>query len=204
MTDAPVSTNREDWLHTAMQILVEEGAAEVKILTVANRMGCSRSNFYWFFKDRDALLAELLGLWQAKNTAAIVERATRSVARISQGILNIFDCWANPGLFDARLDFAVREWARRSTAVADEVRRADSQRLEAITDLFARFGAGPTQAIVRARTLYFMQLGYYALDINETEDQRMALLADYVFAFCGDVPDAVDQAAFVRRNFGLS
>ena len=45
MTDAPVSTNREDWLHTAMQILVEEGAAEVKILTLANRMGCSRSNF---------------------------------------------------------------------------------------------------------------------------------------------------------------
>ena len=79
--------------------------------------------------------------------------------RYSQGILNIFDFWANPSLFDARLDFAVREWARRSTAVADEVRRADSQRLAAITYLFTRLGAGPRQAIIQAGTLYFMQLG---------------------------------------------
>ena len=77
MTKAPVSTNREDWLSMAMKILVEEGAAQVKILTLANCMGCSRSNFYWILKDREALLAELLGLWQAKNTAAILERASR-------------------------------------------------------------------------------------------------------------------------------
>jgi hypothetical protein len=121
--------------------------------------------------------------------------------RVSQGVLNIFDFWVNPSLFDARLDFAVHEWASRSNAVADEVRRADNERLEAITDLFAPFGVGPTQAIVRARTLYFMQLGYYPLDIHETEDHRIALLADYVFAFCGEVPDDGDQAAFVQRNF---
>ncbi len=53
MAEAPVSTNREDWIGLALRILVEEGAGEVKILTLANLLGCSRSNFYWFFRDRE-------------------------------------------------------------------------------------------------------------------------------------------------------
>lgn len=202
MTEAPVSTDRDDWVRTALQILIEQGAGEVKILTLANRLGCSRSNFYWFFKDREALLAELLGNWQARNTAAIVERASRPAARISDGVLNIFDCWADPDLFDARLDFAIREWARRSGEVAAEVAKADALRLEAIANLFIRFGASPTEAFVRARTIYFMQVGYYALGITETDAERIALLPDYVFAFCGEVPDVAQVEAFVRRNFG--
>lgn len=200
--EPPISTTREDWINTALRVLIDQGAGEVKILTLAQMLGCSRSNFYWFFKDREALLSDLLAHWQARNTAAIVERAERPVQRISQGVLNIFDCWADPDLFDARLDFAIREWARRSDRVNAEVQRADATRLEAIGGLFARFGAGPTQAIVRARTLYFMQIGYYALDIRETRADRVALLRDYVIAFCGEDPRAEDMQAFLARSPG--
>lgn len=198
--ETPISTTREDWINTALQILIDQGAGEVKILTLAQKLGCSRSNFYWFFKDREALLSDLLACWQAKNTAAIVTRAGFPADRISQGVLNIFDCWANPDLFDARLDFAVREWARRSADVAAEVRRADAARLDAVTALFAKFGASPAQAIVRARTLYFMQIGYYALEIRETLADRLALLPDYIVAFCGEAPQPEDIAAFAKRN----
>lgn len=200
--EPPISTTREDWINTALRVLIDQGAGEVKILTLAQMLGCSRSNFYWFFKDREALLSDLLAHWQARNTAAIVERAERPVQRISQGVLNIFDCWADPHLFDARLDFAIREWARRSDRVNAEVQRADATRLEAIGGLFARFGAGPTQAIVRARTLYFMQIGYYALDIRETRADRVALLRDYVIAFCGEDPRPEDMQAFLARSPG--
>ena len=198
--DAPISTTREDWINTALRILVEQGAAEVKILTLAERMGCSRSNFYWFFKDREALFAELLAHWQARNTAAIVARAMRPAERVSQAVLNIFDCWANPDLFDARLDFAMREWARRSVQVRAEVARADAERLAAITALFARYGASPTEAVVRARTLYFMQIGYYALEVKETLADRIVLLGDYVMTFSGEAPSQTDIAAFIARN----
>ena len=198
--DSPISTSREDWINAARRILVEEGVGEVKILTLAQRLGCSRSNFYWFFEGREALLSALLAHWQGMNTAAIVERANRPATCISQGVLNIFDCWANAQLFDARLDFAVREWARRSDSVLAEVRRADEQRLGAIGALYARFGASPTQAMVRARTLYFMQIGYYALDIQETPADRYRLLRDYIIAFCGEEPSPQDLADFTRRN----
>lgn len=201
MQDGPVSTNRDDWIRTALHILIEEGAGEVKVLKLAGRMGCSRSNFYWFFKDRESLLAELLAHWQGMNTAAIVTRAALPAARIAQAVLHVFDCWANPDLFDARLDFAVREWARRSGEVAAEVARADQRRLAAIEQLFLRFGTPSTEAIVRARTLYFMQLGYYALNVRETREERLALLSDYVRVFCGEDPSPADVQDFVARNF---
>ncbi len=197
--DSPISTTREDWIAVAGEIMAEEGVGEVKVLGLARRLGCSRSNFYWFFKDRDALLADLLGTWRG-NTDAIVGRAGRTAGRISEGVLNIFDCWADPRLFDRRLDVAVRDWARRSAPVRDEVRRADAARIEAIAGLFARFGAGPTEALVRARTLYFMQIGYYALDLDESDAERLVLLRDYVLAFCGEAPTEADIAGFAARN----
>jgi hypothetical protein len=45
-----------------------------------------------------------------------------------------------------------------------------------------------------------MQIGYYALDVSETRQDRMGLLSDYVLAFCGETPLAEDIAAFMTRN----
>jgi hypothetical protein len=127
-----------------------------------------------------------------------LSRAARPVGRISQGVPNIFDCGANPALFDARQDLAVRDWARRSDDVADEVARAANLRLDAITALFATFGASPTQAVVRVRTLFFRQIGYYALELRERSAERMALLAHYVIVFMDEVQLPGDIRDFIR------
>ncbi|HCY99672.1 MAG: hypothetical protein A3D16_22260 [Rhodobacterales bacterium RIFCSPHIGHO2_02_FULL_62_130] len=198
MTSDPISTTREDWLAAALQILIEEGASAVKVLTLAQRLGGSRSSFYWFFKDRDALLAALLEYWSARNTKAITDRASKPAASVSQAVLHVFECWADPALFDAKLDFAVREWARRAPDIREAVHRADAERLSALSAMFARFCPDPKEAIVRARTLYFMQIGYYALDVQETNAQRGALLEHYVEVFSGEQPSAPDLHWFMQ------
>lgn len=198
MTAEPTGTTRADWLAAALQILIEEGASAVKVLTLAQRLGGSRSSFYWFFKDREALLAALLDLWSTRNTNAITDRAARPATCVSQAVLHVFECWADPALFDAKLDFAVREWARREPDIRRAVHLADEERLSALTAMFARFCKDPKEATVRARTLYFMQIGYYALDVRETNAQRGALLEHYVRVFSGETPDLADVAAFLR------
>ena len=45
-----------------------------------------------------------------------------------------------------------------------------------------------------------MQIGYYAVEMRETRSDRMALLGDYVLAFCGEAPHPADIAAFIARN----
>ena len=51
-------------------------------------------------------------------------------------------------------------------------------------------------AFVRARVLYYMQIGYYALDIREPMETRLALTPHYLEAFTGLVPSGADFASF--------
>ena len=69
--DAPASgprVSRDDWLNVARDILVSDGVAEVKVLTIGERLQVARSSFYWYFKNRKDLLDALLADWEGRNT----------------------------------------------------------------------------------------------------------------------------------------
>jgi AcrR family transcriptional regulator len=51
--------SREGWLEAGYQALIEGGIDAVKILPLAKQLKLSRTSFYWFFEDREALLAAL-------------------------------------------------------------------------------------------------------------------------------------------------
>jgi AcrR family transcriptional regulator len=110
--------SREGWLEAAYESLLESGVDAVRILPLSKRLGLSRTSFYWFFRDRDALLAALIDRWRAKNTGNLVKRAESYAESIAEAILNVFDCWLDPSLFDSRFEFAVRSWAHQSPEVA--------------------------------------------------------------------------------------
>lgn len=198
-----VKVTRDDWLNMARDTLVRDGVEQIKILTLADRMGVSRSSFYWYFQNRDDLLAALLEDWEARNTASIVSQCALPAATISAAVLNFFRCFLDPGKFDSGLDFAVREWARRDEALRARVDAADRVRLAAVTAMFAAQGFDPVEADARARILYFMQLGYHALDVREPIAERLARLAPYLKGFTGQDPDPDALAAFLRDVDGL-
>ena len=195
-TEAGRRTTREDWLELAKDILVGEGVGNIKVLTLAQRLDVSRSSFYWFFKSRRDLLDQLLHHWEHKNTASIVERAKRPSHSIVEAVFNLFECWVDEALFDPGLDFAVREWARRSPKVRELVDRADNERVAAITGMFADHGYEEPEAFVRARVIYFMQIGYYALGVREPLDVRLSYSQAYVRSFTGQDPTAKEMNRF--------
>ncbi|MCV6591500.1 MAG: TetR/AcrR family transcriptional regulator [Silicimonas sp.] len=191
-----VKVTREDWLNAARDVLVTEGAASVKILPLSNRLGVSRSSFYWYFGNREDLLAALLEEWEARNTTGIIARCAAPAANITEAVCNFFRCFVDETLFDTGLDFAVREWSRRDTAVRAQVDAADTARLTAVTAMYSDHGYDPAEADARARILYYMQLGYHALDVREDMDTRMSRVAAYIKGFTGQEPDASALNAF--------
>ena len=198
-----VKATREDWLRAALDTLVHQGVDHVKVLTLSKKLSVSRSSFYWYFKSRQDLLDALLEHWRDTNTRAIAERAQTPAQSLTQGVLNIFECWVDETLFDPALDFAVREWARRSEPVRRVVDRADEVRVTAISELYTNHGFSPRDAFVRARVLYFMQIGYYALDLDEPLETRLAYVPSYLRSFTGQEPSQreVDNfAAMARRT----
>jgi AcrR family transcriptional regulator len=70
-------------LTAAKQALLETGLDAVKIQPLASRLNISRTSFYWFFKDRGALLDALLEEWDAKNTGAFADASRRPMPRRS-------------------------------------------------------------------------------------------------------------------------
>ncbi len=176
---------RQDWLNVAMDILISDGVEQVKVLTVGERLDVSRSSFYWYFKSRQDLLDQLLAQWERSNTGILLDHCRMPADTITGAVLNLFRCFVGPDGFNHRLDFAVREWARRDGGVRRIIDRSDAARLSGIAEMFSRHGYGAEEADTRARVLYYMQIGYYALDLAETLEERLARVEGYVFAFTG-------------------
>jgi AcrR family transcriptional regulator len=191
-----VKATRDDWLEVALSVLAIEGVDHVTVLALSERLGVSRSSFYWYFKNRDELLGALLDHWDELNTRSIVASTEEPAASVTQAVCNVFRCWINPLLFSPRLDFAVREWARRSAHVRKALERSDRIRTDAVKALFLRFGYEDEDALVRARVLYYMQIGYYALDLREPIETRLNLTPHYLKAFTGVDPNQDEIHAF--------
>ena len=188
---------REDWLTVAMDLLVSEGVQAVKVLTISDRLGVSRSSFYWYFRSRQDLLDALLAAWAETNTAQLVRHAQMPAATVTEAVCITARCWLDPALFNHRLDFAIREWARRDGAVRRVIDQSDATRVAAFAAMFERYGYDPEEAEVRSRVMYFMQVGYYALELSEPLAERMKRVRNYVLSFTGVPPRDSEVAALV-------
>jgi len=204
MTEANPQTgwrgSAELWLEAAQQALLDGGVEAVKIQPLAQALKLSRTSFYWFFKDRDELLAALLGRWRDTNTGSVVRHAAAYAESVAEAMLNIMDCWLDPALFDQRFEFAVRSWALQSSDVLAEVQRADADRLAALTAMLERFGVEPFIAGVRARTTYLTQIGYISMQSREDIATRLARIPAYVEIFTGQAPSDRELARFLSRH----
>ncbi len=204
--DAPsgnVKVTRDDWLRVAKDILISDGVDSVKVLVIGERLKVSRSSFYWYFESRQDLLDALLDAWQRGNTAALVRQAETQAPTITAAVCNVFRCVVNPELFDNKLDFAVRDWARKSGSVRRVLDQSDSRRLRALTEMFARYGYDELDAVTRARVLYFMQIGYNDAELHEPMAERLKLLPNYLSTFTGREPQPEEVAEFIDYTLAL-
>ena len=192
--------SKELWLEAAYQLLVEGGIDNVRILSLAKMLKLSRTSFYWFFKDREALLDALLLLWQEKNTSSLLRQAQAPAASLADATLNLFDCWLDNKLFDSILEHAIRSWGVQSPAVAQALKEADMLRMEAIKLMFVRHGSEPLVADVRSRALYLTQIGYISMNTQEDTATRLLRVPSYVAIFSGALPSQQELENFQQRH----
>lgn len=192
------------WLAAAYELLTQSGVESVKIMPLAKKLGLSRTGFYWHFKDREALLDAMVRRWEEKNTGNLVARAEAYAESIAEAMFNLFDCWLDENLFDARLDLAIRNWARNDCELKTRLDRADDRRRVAIRAMFERFGYSVPQADVRTTTVLLTQIGYISMQIEETPEQRVSRMPDYIEVFTGQKPTDRDIRRFLTRHgFGV-
>ena len=180
---------RQDWLDLALRTLVEDGIDRVKVQIMAKQLGVARSSFYWHFASQEDLHKAMLDDWLSKNTSPIIERSMRPEPDVNRAIISVFECWIDESLFNPELDIAVRLWGRRAANVRAVVMEADALRLDALRRMFLRYGFPDKEAKIRARVIYFTQIGQYTLDVFEEPEVRFSHGPAYIHIFTGVPPD---------------
>ncbi len=192
--------SEELWLDAAYEMLIESGVDSVKVMPLAKALNMSRTSFYWHFEDRDALLDTLIRRWEQKNTGNLIAQTQAYAETITEAVFNVFDCWVRPDLFDARLDCAIRHWALQSSKLKAILEQVDQQRIDAIRSMFARFDYGEEQAVIRAHTVYYTQVGYISMMVDEPVAKRLQRMPAYVENFSGVYPTQSEIARFMARH----
>jgi len=175
---------RFDWLQQALDIFVTEGIDAVRITRLADDLAVTRGSFYWHFDNREDLLDALVEFWRNKNTPAL-GKAVGEAHGLADGIFRFFEICIDSTQFDPRLDLAIREWSRRSPKIRELVDGEDSTRIETLRQFFTRFGFSMPLALVRARVLYYAQIGFYALEVRESLTTRLEYTEAYYECFTG-------------------
>lgn len=191
--------SRDGWLEAGYQALIESGIDGVKIMPLAKQLNLSRTSFYWFFDDREALLAALLDGWAARTTLPLVAAARQYAETQAEAMLNVIGCFLSQETFDSRLEFAIRSWALRDENVALRIKEADELRLAALTAMMQQWGHDPAAADVRARTVYLVQIGYISMQANEDLQTRLDRIPTYVEIYTGSPPEPREISRFNAR-----
>lgn len=195
--------SREGWLEAAYDVLINEGVNGVKILPLAQALKLSRTSFYWFFENRDALLAALADMWEVRTTTPLAEATQEYAETETEAMLNVIGCFLRPDTFDAKLEFAMRGWGLKDPAIMARIVAADLVRLTALREMLVRWGHSMQDAEVRANTIYLVQIGYISMRLEESLEERVTRIPNYVEIYTGRPPAPREVARF-RGRFGLS
>ncbi|MEP4194818.1 MAG: TetR/AcrR family transcriptional regulator [Aliishimia sp.] len=192
--------SKELWLDAAYEMLVSDGIGAVKVMALAKKLNLTRTGFYWFFKDLEELHISMIERWESQNTGNLVDCCNMQASNVSEALFNLMDCWLDPALFDARLDLAIRNWARIDHELHGRLIKADHIRIQAVARMFEQHGASPEQAQVRALTVIYTQIGYISMHVEEARQDRLARVQHYVEIFSGVVPPKKDVDCFIARH----
>jgi AcrR family transcriptional regulator len=156
-----------DWIQAAFVRLSNEGIESIRIELLSRDLGVSKGSFYWHFQDRDELLAKLLERWEADemewlNATVVTPRAAARWARFVE------HC-ADPSL--ARLESALRSWARRDERVASRIQVIEKRRVQHIASVLRDTGFSPPLAESWAQIALLVYLGWLDRATRDVEFQ---------------------------------
>jgi AcrR family transcriptional regulator len=175
---ANVRTPRSAWVDAALQALATGGPDAVRIEALAASLGVSKGGFYWHFKDRRALLDEMLDTWEKRVVgdviASVESRPGDSRAKLQQLVE------LAPSI-DFAVELALRDWSRRDRDVAKRLRRIDTRRMDYLRSLFGQFCEDENDVEARSMLAFSLFIGSYFIAVEhrgKTRSQVLQLATD--------------------------
>ncbi len=171
---ARTSLTPEQWIETATELLVDHGIDAVRVDVVSKILKVTRGSFYWHFRDREDLLRSLLETWRKATTEQIIERfeSHRGAPEDLFKELISLPFRGRSAARAARIELAIRAWARRDDMARRAVDEVDSRRISYISQCFSAMGFPMVEARQRAFLLYAYEVAESILSNQGTAAQK--------------------------------
>jgi AcrR family transcriptional regulator len=146
----------EDWIRAAFARLASEGIEAVRVELLARDLGVSKGSFYWHFQDREELLGRMFDRWEKEEIDWLDETVItpKAAARWARFVHHCTDQQL------ARLESAMRTWARRDERVAARIAAIEKKRAAHIASVLRAIGFAPAPAESWAEITLLVYLGW--------------------------------------------
>jgi AcrR family transcriptional regulator len=174
-SDARSTLLPEHWIAAATEVLVDEGIDHVKVDLLATKLNVTRGSFYWHFRDRQDLLRRVLQSWSEATTRQLTKRL--ETAHTDDPLQQLRDVISLPfrgraAARAARIELAIRAWARRDAMARQAVDDGDAARLAYHEQIFRALGFDDHEAAMRAFVLYSYEVAESMLSRQGTASQK--------------------------------
>lgn len=155
------SLTPERWIESATDLLDDKGIDSVRVDVLAKILGVTRGSFYWHFRDRDDLLKSVLKAWRDAATDQLIDRFERKTTDPKVLIRELISLPFRGRSAEraARIELAIRAWARRDETARQAVDEVDARRISYVAQCFSALGFSIAEARARGFALYAWEVG---------------------------------------------
>ncbi len=168
------SLTPETWIEAATQVLVDQGIDHVRVDVLAGQLGVTRGSFYWHFRDREDLLRRVLQAWSERATEQLTKRLAGAHTDPREQLRDVISLpfRGRAAAKAARIELAIRAWARRDEMARQAVDAADAARIGYHAQVFQALGFGAEEAGMRGFLLYAYEVAESLLHGQGTVEER--------------------------------
>src|ERR1700749_1275692 len=150
----------EGWIKAGFAELARSGIEGVRVEVLAKNLGVTKGGFYRRFRDRAALLADMLTGWSAGRIAAIEQPASLDGEPARDRLKALIRLYSERTNTEGMvIELAIRQWARSDEATAQAVARVDAARLKNVAPLYRATGLDAEAAEAQAFLFYCFVFG---------------------------------------------
>jgi AcrR family transcriptional regulator len=155
----PTRTPRNRWIEQGLSALAAGGPDAVRIESLAQALGVSKGGFYWHFKDRRALLEEMLDAWERTWVDEVIETVEAEHGDARSRLRRLFALAVASSGELLKIELAIRNWARHEEAVAERLRHVDNRRMDYMRSLFGAICADDDDVEARCLLAFSLFIG---------------------------------------------
>jgi AcrR family transcriptional regulator len=168
----------DDWIRAAFARLATEGIEAVRVELLARDLGVSKGSFYWHFQDREELLGRMFDRWEKDEIDWLDETVItpKAAARWARFVHHCTD----PQL--ARLESAMRTWARRDERIGARIAAIEKRRTAHIASVLRAIGFAEAPAASWAEITLLLYLGWLDRVTRDLDFQNSGRTLDVFFS----------------------